>query len=159
MIDEGRMNLDASGLKKELSKRGWKLKRQGTEHDLYSHEKSDKVIAVPRHKGAIPMGTVHSILSKSASIRESKETITPSKLFSILEDIDKKEKMKKIVLNKNKSKVIIHPPLKEGEEYVLTATERMKAVYFPEGIIADPNARPELKDYAFAILQLRKEDY
>jgi len=162
MIIEGRMNLDQKGLEKELKKRGWSLSRTGTQHDLWKHPKTEKLIALPRHKGAIPNGTVHSILSKSAQVRES---ILPS-LKRLLAEINQKQTVKKkttekIILNKNRSKVIIHPPLKEGldqidNQRVITPAEMVKAVYFPEGIIGDPDARPALKDYAFQILQLRR---
>ena len=33
-----------------LKKSGWELKRTGGGHDVYAHPKSDKHIAVPRHK-------------------------------------------------------------------------------------------------------------
>jgi hypothetical protein len=94
-------------------------------------------------------------------------SLTLSKLKTIISEIDKKEsikddknskKMKTVELNKNKSKILIHPPLHEGVgDDFITPAERMRAVYYPEGVINDPKSRAALKNYANYIFQLRIE--
>ena len=162
-IDEGKLNLDVAGIEKEIKKRGWVFSKEGGSHRLFRHPKSDQVLAIPRHKGSIPPGTIHSILSKSASVRE--EVSVLPKLFDILSELQKKkaDKREKVVLKQNTSKVTIHPPLKEAKadqvaKKVLTQADMSKAINFPEGVIGDPDAPSSLKDYAYQILQLRLEE-
>lgn len=75
---------------------------------------------------------------------------------------EKEEKIKKIILNQNKSKLIMHPPLKEQADKViskvLSRAELDRAINFPEGVLADSNEKSSLKDYAFQVLQLRRGD-
>jgi len=52
-------------LKRELSDRGWKLHRQGTNHDIYAHEKGTRRITLPRHSGEINKSLAKEISKQS----------------------------------------------------------------------------------------------
>lgn len=80
-----------------------------------------------------------------------------NKLFNLIDEACKKDKDdKKVVLGKNKSRIIINPGIKEGvNAKEFSVVERVRAATNPEGVIADPKASSALKDYANAILQLR----
>lgn len=60
---------------KHLKKMGWKLERSKGGHDVFTHEKSTKNIAVPRHKGDLSAPTVIAIL-KNAKIGEDVERLS-----------------------------------------------------------------------------------
>jgi predicted RNA binding protein YcfA (HicA-like mRNA interferase family) len=60
---------------KHLKKLGWEHKRSKGGHDIFTHEKSTKNIAVPRHKGDLSAPTVIAIM-KSAKIGEEMETLS-----------------------------------------------------------------------------------
>jgi predicted RNA binding protein YcfA (HicA-like mRNA interferase family) len=142
-------NLSPRELHQKLKYHGWKPEG-GTNHELYSHPDHNHKVAVPRHKGFIRTGTLKQIL-KDANIKET----LYNKIRYIVKESDEKKKQK-LILGKNKSKVIINPPIKEMlDQKVLTTKELIRAVYFPEGILGDPDASSQLKDYAFSILQLR----
>lgn len=52
----------ARDIEKHLRDKGWVLERQRGEHNIYAHPKSSNKIAVPRHKGDIPPGTIRNIM-------------------------------------------------------------------------------------------------
>ena len=52
----------ARDIETHLKNRGWELERQKGEHNIYAHPKSQNKIAVPRHKGDIPPGTIRNIM-------------------------------------------------------------------------------------------------
>lgn len=52
-------------LHKHLESSGWQLSRTSGSHDVFKHPKSNKVIAVPRHKGDLAPGTVRQIQKDS----------------------------------------------------------------------------------------------
>lgn len=152
-LEESKLNnLSPRELHHVLHKRGWReTDKSGGSHTLYTHPDFKNKVAVPRHKGFIRTGTLRSIL-KDADIREN----LYNKVRYIVKEAEENKKQAKIFLGKNKTKVKIHPPLKEMvESKVLTVKELMKAVYFPEGVINDPDASSDLKNYAYHILQLR----
>jgi len=66
-FEMGRSHKDIT---KHLKNNGWSLQRSKGEHDVYSHPKSQQVIAVPRHKGDIPPGTIRNIMAKSRMVSE-----------------------------------------------------------------------------------------
>jgi hypothetical protein len=81
------------------------------------------------------------------------------KIFAFLEE-DRKSKEcdmnKRVSLGKNRSKITVNPTVKESFDVkALSPSQRARAVNYPEGVIADPNASPELKNFAHGVLQLR----
>jgi YcfA-like protein. len=55
--------MTAEQLKKLLKKAGWRIE-PGAKHDLAINDNRQR-IAIPRHKGDIPIGTVQSILKEA----------------------------------------------------------------------------------------------
>ena len=49
-------------LMKILRKNGCYIKRNGSRHDIWYSELSQKEFTVPRHKAEIPVGTLNNIL-------------------------------------------------------------------------------------------------
>ena len=49
-------------LVKILRKNGCYIKRNGSRHDIWYSELSQKEFTVPRHKAEIPVGTINNIL-------------------------------------------------------------------------------------------------
>ena len=54
---------------RHLSSNGWRKDREGSNHEVWVHDKSNKRIAIPRHKGDFKKGLVHGIM-KSAMVAE-----------------------------------------------------------------------------------------
>lgn len=79
-------------VQKHLKKTGWSLARTKGRHDVYTHPKSDKNIAVPRHKGDLSAPTVISIM-KASKIDED-INLLESKKSELVKDIMKKKKKK-----------------------------------------------------------------
>lgn len=52
-------------LKNLIADRGWILARDYGRHGIYCHPSSREKIAMPRHRGNIPPGTVRQILRQS----------------------------------------------------------------------------------------------
>lgn len=109
-------NMDTRAVHKHLRKSGWLLTRTKGSHDVYTHPKSEKHIAVPRHKqlkaplirGIMKDAQVSEESVKGAGIRKAmaesemdqEKTNTPakrtlSKTTSIVKDAAKKAKNKK----------------------------------------------------------------
>lgn len=63
----GKINIqyNAHDLKNLIANRGWVLERNYGRHVIYTHNSSRNKIAVPRHKGNLPPGTVRQILKQS----------------------------------------------------------------------------------------------
>lgn len=55
-------------LVKILRKNGCYIKRNGSRHDIWYSELSQKEFIVPRHKAEIPVGTLNNIL-KTAGLK------------------------------------------------------------------------------------------
>jgi len=55
-------------LVKILRKNGCYIKRNGSSHDIWYSELSQKEFIVPRHKAEIPVGTLNNIL-KAAGLK------------------------------------------------------------------------------------------
>jgi predicted RNA binding protein YcfA (HicA-like mRNA interferase family) len=55
-------------LMKILRKNGCYIKRNGSRHDIWYSELSQKEFTVPRHKAEIPVGTLNNIL-KAAGLK------------------------------------------------------------------------------------------
>jgi len=55
-------------LVKILRKNGCYIKRNGSRHDIWYSELSQKEFIVPRHKAEIPVGTLNNIL-KAAGLK------------------------------------------------------------------------------------------
>lgn len=79
--------MSASAVHKHLKKAGWELSRTSGGHDVFTHPKSTKNIAVPRHKGDLKVPTVLSIL-KSSRISEGVEKVKNESFDSINEISD-----------------------------------------------------------------------
>ncbi len=60
--------MKTSELLKILKKNNCKLIRNGSRHDVWYSEITDKQFTVPRHKAEIPIGTLNNIL-KDAGIK------------------------------------------------------------------------------------------
>jgi predicted RNA binding protein YcfA (HicA-like mRNA interferase family) len=58
---------------KHITNNGWNIERQKGDHDIFSHPKSPNKIAVPRHSGDIPPGTVRDIMKKMVVNEENIE--------------------------------------------------------------------------------------
>lgn len=61
------VNQTARDLHKHVTSHGWTLTRQKGSHDVYTHPKSTKTLAIPRHKGDIAPGTVRQIVNNSTT--------------------------------------------------------------------------------------------
>jgi len=61
-------NMDTRAVHQHLKKKGWKLSRTAGSHDVYTHEKAEHHISVPRHK-QLKAPLVKGIL-KQAEIKE-----------------------------------------------------------------------------------------
>jgi len=62
IISSGGEGMTAKELKRKLIADGWKI-TQGGKHELANHpEKPETQIAIPRHTGDIPTGTLNKIL-------------------------------------------------------------------------------------------------
>ena len=85
-------------LTKHLKKNGWTLGRTTGGHDVYVHATNKNNIAVPRHKGDIPPGTVRNII-KTAGLHNEEFSINESRKSDIVKRAWKsgKEKMLKNV--------------------------------------------------------------
>ena len=59
------VNLNRRQLAKHLSGLGWGVERTKGPHDIYGHTDSTQKIALPRHTGDIPPGTVRDIVTRS----------------------------------------------------------------------------------------------
>ena len=59
--------MTANEIIKLLKKAGYEI-TAGAKHDKVIHKETDKMIAIPRHKGDIPVGTTHNIL-KAADLK------------------------------------------------------------------------------------------
>lgn len=60
--------MKTSELLKVLKKNNCKLIRNGSRHDVWYSEITDKQFTIPRHKAEIPIGTLNNIL-KDAGIK------------------------------------------------------------------------------------------
>ena len=67
-------NMSTREIHQHLKKRGWSLTRTSGGHDVYTHEKSDKNIAVPRHKN-IKAPTILGIMKTAKMVNEQDETL------------------------------------------------------------------------------------
>lgn len=95
-------NMDTRAVHKHLRKSGWALTRTKGSHDVYTHPKSTKHIAVPRHK-QLKAPLVRGIM-KDAQVSEdtaldTEKTNTPakrsiSKMTTIVKDAAKSAKEK-----------------------------------------------------------------
>jgi len=75
-------NMDTRAVHKHLRKAGWSLTRSKGAHDVYTHPKSEKHIAVPRHK-QLKAPLVRGIM-KDAQVSEEVEQIDESRGHKIL---------------------------------------------------------------------------
>jgi predicted RNA binding protein YcfA (HicA-like mRNA interferase family) len=55
-------------INRHLTDKGWKLVRTSGGHDVWSHQKSNRHITVPRHKGDLKPGTARSIMNQSLAV-------------------------------------------------------------------------------------------
>ena len=69
-----------------LVQAGFKLEREGGRHSLYG-KPGFEIIAVPRHKGDIPRGTLKSIIDATGS--------TPEEFFALSKEKGKGKKKPK----------------------------------------------------------------
>lgn len=74
--------VNAKKMHKMLKDRGWSLTRSSGEHDVFTHPKSQKDIAVPKHKGDMRAPMVIKLL-KIADLKEEDE-IQPTKTYEDL---------------------------------------------------------------------------
>lgn len=75
-------NMDTRAVHKHLRKSGWSLTRTKGSHDVYTHPKSEKHIAVPRHK-QLKAPLVRGIM-KDAHVSEDIEQVEESRGHKIL---------------------------------------------------------------------------
>ena len=75
-------NMDTRAVHKHLRKSGWSLTRTKGSHDVYTHPKSEKHIAVPRHK-QLKAPLVRGIM-KDAQVSEDIEQVEESRGHKIL---------------------------------------------------------------------------
>ena len=71
-INEGKhfINLSSTDISKHLSTHGWKLQRTSGGHDVWGHDRAKHKIAVPRHRGDLAPGTVHTIIKQSTQFNK-----------------------------------------------------------------------------------------
>lgn len=78
-------NMSAKDLHKHLKNKGWTLTRTQGSHDVFTHPKSSKNIAVPRHKGDLKVPTVLQIL-KTSKIQEDTNMIGYKEFTEMIEE-------------------------------------------------------------------------
>jgi predicted RNA binding protein YcfA (HicA-like mRNA interferase family) len=70
-ISEGNKHIVAmtqKDLERHVKKLGWSLERNRGDHDVYGHPDATHKLAIPRHRGDIPPGTVRSIVKGSENL-------------------------------------------------------------------------------------------
>jgi predicted RNA binding protein YcfA (HicA-like mRNA interferase family) len=72
----------AQKLHKHLKKSGWSLSRTDGGHDVFTHPKSKKNVAVPRHKGDVKAPVVLGIMKTMKEVNESADYAEHAKLFN-----------------------------------------------------------------------------
>ena len=108
-------NMDTLAVHKHLRKTGWSLTRTKGGHDVYTHPKSEKHIAVPRHR-QLKAPLVRGIM-KDAQVREDIEQMTEAKAISYEDAIDKH------------AKDIAHDYLNGGNEHLYQPPSHLRTIY------------------------------
>jgi predicted RNA binding protein YcfA (HicA-like mRNA interferase family) len=72
-------NMNTRDVHQHLKKRGWSLSRSSGGHDVYTHAKSDKHIAVPRHK-QLKAPLVMGILKTAKMVSEENDTMEKNEM-------------------------------------------------------------------------------
>ena len=72
-------NMNTRDVHQHLKKRGWSLSRSSGGHDVYTHTKSDKHIAVPRHK-QLKAPLVMGILKTAKMVSEENDTVEKNQM-------------------------------------------------------------------------------
>jgi predicted RNA binding protein YcfA (HicA-like mRNA interferase family) len=91
-------------LTKHLKKNGWSLGRTTGGHDVFVHATNKNNIAVPRHKGDIPPGTVRNII-KTAGLHNEDVDLSESRKADIVKDAWKTAKAKNLKNSDNQTNV------------------------------------------------------
>lgn len=62
-------------LKRKLRRLGARLQDQGKRHEVWERPGTDYASRVPRHRGEVPTGTLHTILHELGFTREDLENV------------------------------------------------------------------------------------